>query len=64
MMIHVFFLFLWLQSDPELVSAIYGRGIAYGKKSHQVNDIRFFQRCHVDATEFPVIYILSLLTAK
>ncbi|XP_051909359.1 tetratricopeptide repeat protein 13 isoform X2 [Hippocampus zosterae] len=24
-----------LQSDPELVSAIYGRGIAYGKKSHQ-----------------------------
>ncbi|XP_061610664.1 tetratricopeptide repeat protein 13 isoform X2 [Phyllopteryx taeniolatus] len=26
---------LLLQSDPELVSAIYGRGIAYGKKSHQ-----------------------------
>ncbi|KAM9779083.1 tetratricopeptide repeat protein 13 isoform X2 [Syngnathus typhle] len=25
---------LLLQSDPELVSAIYGRGIAYGKKSH------------------------------
>ncbi|MEQ2165018.1 hypothetical protein GOODEAATRI_012639 [Goodea atripinnis] len=27
-----------LQSDPELVSAIYGRGIAYGKKSLQVSD--------------------------
>ncbi|XP_061667741.1 tetratricopeptide repeat protein 13 isoform X2 [Syngnathoides biaculeatus] len=26
---------LLLQSDPELVSAIYARGIAYGKKSHQ-----------------------------
>ncbi|CAK6978577.1 tetratricopeptide repeat protein 13, partial [Scomber scombrus] len=26
---------LLLQSDPELVSAIYGRGIAYGKKSLQ-----------------------------
>uniref|UniRef100_A0AAQ5X4N1 Tetratricopeptide repeat domain 13 n=1 Tax=Amphiprion ocellaris TaxID=80972 RepID=A0AAQ5X4N1_AMPOC len=27
---------LLLQSDPELVSAIYGRGIAYGKKSLQI----------------------------
>ena len=26
------------QGDPELVSAIYGRGIAYGKKSLQVGD--------------------------
>lgn len=27
-----------IQGDPELVSAIYGRGIAYGKKSLQVSD--------------------------
>lgn len=26
------------KGDPELVSAIYGRGIAYGKKSLQVSD--------------------------
>ena len=26
-----------MQSDPELISAIYGRGIAYGKKSLQVS---------------------------
>lgn len=29
-----------IQGDPELVSAMYGRGIAYGKKSLQVSDVR------------------------
>lgn len=27
-----------MQGDPELVSAIYGRGMAYGKKSLQVSN--------------------------
>lgn len=34
----IFTFFSSTQGDPELVSAIYGRGIAYGKKSLQVSD--------------------------
>ncbi len=35
-----FFVFVSLiKGDPELVSAIYGRGIAYGKKSLQVSGV-------------------------